>query len=248
MGDSSTDEPGALPDERVTVDELLALLDPTKQKATAHLVFLKAEYTPVAPVVSEQVRGLVDEVGYFRLAKALLDVRTDENGQALAGDIADTLQQELNIARADAVAIVHAVSDSKNMVKRAQVFAQQMERFSELVANSRDKVVASAAEAKVKVEEKMDKAKVKVATRAAEASKKLQSLVADDHTVKALCHVHTGSPASIFAYHLPPPLTISNYLVPFHRKAPPTDFLCRTHHACNPHKDAEMQTGALEVS
>ena len=175
-------------DEKVTIDELLELLDPTKVKTVAHLVFIKAEYTPVVPIVSEHVRETVDRVGYFRLAKAMLDVQTDENGQAVARDIVATLEAELEIDREDAVAVVLALADSKSVAKRAQTFAQQrMERFSQMVSSSRDKVVAQVAEAKVKVDEKMAEAKLKVSLRAEEASNKLQQLVADDSTVRHLC-------------------------------------------------------------
>ena len=50
-------------DHRVNIDELLALLDPTKTKAAAHLVFIKAEYTPMVPSISDLVRETVDKIG-----------------------------------------------------------------------------------------------------------------------------------------------------------------------------------------
>ena len=65
---------GIAPDHRVNIDELLALLDPSKPKASAHVVFIRAEYTPMVPAISEGVRATVDKAGYFAIAKALLDV------------------------------------------------------------------------------------------------------------------------------------------------------------------------------
>ena len=76
MGAAEAQEPavGTAPDHRVNIDELLALLDPSKPKASAHVVFIKAEYTPMVPAISEGVRATVDKAGYFAIAKALLDV------------------------------------------------------------------------------------------------------------------------------------------------------------------------------
>ena len=68
---------GIAADHRVNIDELLALLDPSKPKASAHVVFIKAEFTPMVPATSEGVRATVDRAGYFAIAKALLDVSTN---------------------------------------------------------------------------------------------------------------------------------------------------------------------------
>ena len=186
-------------EERVNVDELLALLDPSKVKARAHLVFIKAEYTPVVPAVSDEVRSTVDKAGYFALAKALLDLRTDENGCALAVDIVKVLESELGIQHENAVAVALALSDSKNTAKLARGFAKKkLERFGQIVAESRDKVVATAAEtkekldakmaeAKDKLDAKMTEAKAKVSTQADEAGQRLQSLLKDENTVFEAC-------------------------------------------------------------
>ena len=180
---------------RVNIDELLAILDPSKAKATAHLVFIKAEYTPVVPVLSEHVRATVERVGYFELAKALLDCPADEEGGALALDIIALLEGELKLEHSEATAVTLAVADSKDVAKRAKGFVRQRwDRFGQVVADSRDKMAAAAegakekmkltaTETKGKVEEKMEEARVRVLTRVDEAGQQLNSLLQDESRV-----------------------------------------------------------------
>ena len=181
---SSGEKEKITPDQTVNVDELLALLDPSKNKAHAHIVFIKAEYTPVVPLVSDFVCETVDKAGYFAIAKALLDVKTDENGCALALDMVEMLERELELDEACAVAVALAVADSKSIGKLTRGFAaKKLHRFGQLVSDSRDKVVASAAEAREKIDHKFAEATVKVVTCAGEARNRLQALVNDDTRV-----------------------------------------------------------------
>ena len=182
---------GITEQDKVNVDALLALLDPSKAKPTAHIVFIKAQYRPLVPEISDEVRETVDQVGYFALAKALLDCQTDENGDALAVDVVATITRELEIDDAAATAVAMALADSKDLSKRVQVFARKhQERLGQAV----DKVMASAAEAKEAIQvkaadtkervgSKVAEAKENVTTRVEAASQTLQSLIHDDSTV-----------------------------------------------------------------